>query len=371
MLKSASQWGSHSRTELTRYGTCASGKSSKANPKAVKTQCVFADGTSILVSNFLASFIRAGDDLLFSLELEAADSSTEIYIRSANPGAKRRDLFQTQIGYASRPRKDKRNNLFVSTEVSNPRLGVSAIYLPNEPLRDYFYVGNRHRAWDRQPSLYELLQVDRNASPADLRLAFKLRTLELRMAQSAHKNLAALERAFNILARPELRACYDALLDDPAFPTLFPYGGFGSLLAAGDISHDGSTFYASRILSFLPEQKFKHFRAPLRKVAFYNDRAIYRDSRRKLEVLFDQTSLPLLWDSSWNPWKHLLGAKIGLKATFLLQSDLRLFRTGMKPGDSRKSKMCVDNKRHTSAHQPWPPTHQMGIQSLLLRHLTE
>ncbi len=194
MLKSASQWGSHSRTELTRYGTCASGKSSKANPKAVKTQCVFADGTSILVSNFLASFIRAGDDLLFSLELEAADSSTEIYIRSANPGAKRRDLFQTQIGYASRPRKDKRNNLFVSTEVSNPRLGVSAIYLPNEPLRDYFYVGNRHRAWDRQPSLYELLQVDRNASPADLRLAFKLRTLELRMAQSAHKNLAALVR---------------------------------------------------------------------------------------------------------------------------------------------------------------------------------
>jgi len=191
------------------------------------------------------------------------------------------------------------------------------------------------------------------------------------MAQSAHKNLAALERAFNILARPELRACYDALLDDPAFPTLFPYGGFGSLLAAGDISHDGSTFYASRILSFLPEQEFKHFRAPLRKVAFYNDRAIYRDSRRKLEVLFDQTSLPLLWDSSWNPWKHLLGAKIGLKATFLLQSDLRLFRTGMKPGDSRKSKMCVDNKRHTSAHQPWPPTHQMGIQSLLLRHLTE
>jgi hypothetical protein len=55
----------------------------------------------------------------------------------------------------------------------------------------------------------------------------------------------------------------------------------------------------------------------LRKVAYYNDRAIYRDSRRKLEVLFDQTSLPLLWDSSWNQWKHLLGTKIGLKATFI------------------------------------------------------
>jgi CO dehydrogenase/acetyl-CoA synthase beta subunit len=39
-----------------------------------------------------------------------------------------------------------------------------------------------------------------------------------------------------------------------------------------------------------------------------------------LEVLFDQASLPLSWDSRWNQWKHLLGAKIGVKATFI-QSD--------------------------------------------------
>jgi len=289
----------------------------RTNPKGNKTECVFTDGTSILVSNFLAPFIRAGDDLLFSLELEAADSSTEIYIRNTKPGAKRRDLFQTRIGYASQPRKDKRNNLFVSAEVVNSQFGMSAIYLPSEALRDYFYVGNRHRVWDRQPSLYELLQVNRNTSPAELRLAFKLRTLELRTAQAPHNNVAALERAFNILARPELRACYDALLDDPGALTLFPYGGFGSLLAAGDISRDRSTFYASRILSFLPEQKFKHFRAPLRRITFYNDRAIYQDSRRKLEVLFDQASMPLLWDSTWNQWKHLLGTKIGVKATFV------------------------------------------------------
>ncbi len=70
-------------------------------------------------------------------------------------------------------------------------------------------------------------------------------------------------------------------------------------------------------LAFLPEQKFRLFLAPLRKVAFYNDRAVYQDSRRKLEVHFDQASLPLLWDSSWNQWKHLLGAKVGVKATFI------------------------------------------------------
>jgi hypothetical protein len=55
----------------------------------------------------------------------------------------------------------------------------------------------------------------------------------------------------------------------------------------------------------------------LRKVTFYADHAILRNSRRKLEVFFDQTSLPLSWDSSWNQWKYLLGTKIGLKATFV------------------------------------------------------
>jgi curved DNA-binding protein CbpA len=265
----------------------------------------------------LASFIRAGDDLLFPLGHEAAAAGTQIYILKTHPEERRWDVFQAEIGYATQPRKDKRNNLFVSAEVPDSQLGISAVNLRCEALRDYFYVGNRRRGWDRQSSFYELLQVNPKVSPAELRLAFKLRTLELSAAHASTGDLRALNRAFNILARPELRACFDALLNDPTSPALFPYGGFGSLLVAGDISRDGSTFYASRILSFLPEQKFKHFRAALRKVAYYNDRAIYRDSRRKLEVLFDQTSLPLLWDSSWNQWKHLLGTKIGLKATFI------------------------------------------------------
>ena len=289
----------------------------KTNPKGVNTECVFTDGTSILVSNFLASFIRAGDELLFPLGHEAAAAGTQIYIRKTHLEERRWDVFQAEIGYATQPRKDKRNNLFVSAEVPDSQLGISAISLRCEALRDYFYVGNRRRWWDRQSSFYELLRVNPKVSPAELRLAFKLRTLELRTTHAPTGDLRALERAFNVLARPELCACYDALLNDPTSPALFPYGGFGSLLVAGDISRDGSTFYASRILSFLPEQKFKHFRAALRKVAYYNDRAIYRDSRRKLEVLFDQTSLPLLWDSSWNQWKHLLGTKISLKATFV------------------------------------------------------
>lgn len=292
-------------------------KAVKTNPTGAKTECLFADGTSILVSNFVASFIRTGDELLFLLEHEAVDAGTQIYIRKTNPEERRWDVFQAEIGYATQPRKDKRNNLFVSAEVPDSQLGISAINLRCEALRDYFYVGNRRRGWERQSSFYELLRVNPKVSPSELRLAFKLRTLELRTTHAPTGDLRALERTFNILAHPELRACYDALLNDPTAPALFPYGGFGSLLVAGDILRDGSTFYASRILSFLPVHRFRHFRAPLRKLAFHNDYAIYRDSRRKLEVFFDRATIPLLWDSSWNQWKHLLGTKIGVRATFI------------------------------------------------------
>jgi hypothetical protein len=289
----------------------------RTNPKDSKTECVFADGTAILVSNFLASFIRAGNELRFPVELEAADAGTQIYIRSTSSNERRRDALQAEIGYATQPRKDKQGNLFVSAEVVGDRLGISAIHLRCEALRDHFYAGNRRRAWDRQPSLYELLRVNTNAAPAELRLAFKLRILELRAANAPAGELRALERAFNILAHPELRACYNALLSDPASPALFPYSGFGSLLVAGDRSRDGTTFYASRILSFLPEQKTKRLQVPLRNCTFYEDRAVYRDARRRCEIMFDQAAVPLSWDSSWNQWKRLLGAKIGVKAAFI------------------------------------------------------
>jgi len=289
----------------------------KTTPEGTKTKCLFADDTSIVVSNFLASFMRPGDELRCPLDVQAADFGTQIHVRSTSSHERRQDALQAEIGYATQPRKDKRGNLFVSAEVVGDRLGISAIHLPCEALKDYFYVGNRRCATDQQPSFYELLRVNANATPAELRLAFKLRTIELRAARAPAGELRALERAFNILARPELRASYDALLRDPASPAPFPYGGFGSLLVVGDCSRDGTAFYASRILSFLPEQNTRFMQVPLRKCAFYNDRAIYRDVRRKREIMFDQSTMPLSWDSTWNQWKHLLGAKVGVRAAFI------------------------------------------------------
>ncbi|MGD0310698.1 MAG: hypothetical protein ABSC02_15600, partial [Acidobacteriota bacterium] len=141
-------------------------------------------------------------------------------------------------------------------------------------IRDYFYVSTRRQLWERQTSLYDVLRITSTASLAELRVAFSLRQLEIRAAGTSSRDNATLERAFNILAQTDLRACYDSLLKDPSVPAPFPYGGLGSILIAGDRSRDGQTFFATQILSFQPELRERRFHAPLRNFDFYDDRAI-------------------------------------------------------------------------------------------------
>jgi hypothetical protein len=296
----------------------------KTEPKGDRVVCAFTDGTSILLSKFIAAFVRQGDELRFRLGVPESDA--ELHIRPSEQDRFRKEILRVQVGYVTQPKKEKRGDFFVSAEPLGKKLGINQIYLRCELLRDYFYVANRRCPWDKQPSFYDLLRAGLDASPVELRLAFKMRTLELRAAHASPKYLAALERAFNILARPDLRACYDALLADPAAPVIFPNGGFGSLLVAGTPSRDGSAFYTTRILAFLPEQRRRRFRAPLRQFTFYEGHAVYRDPQRKLEATFDQASLPLAWDLTWNQWKHLLGTKISVQAT-LVQSGKYRYRS--------------------------------------------
>ncbi len=236
---------------------------SETKPEGDKTACRFKDGSSILVSTFLASHVGPGDEIEFPLTLDFAGAGTELYIHKTSPAARRQDVYQASIGYAAQPKPDKRDRLYVRAEVLRGQLGISSVHLPCEVLRDYFYVSNRHQPWERQTTLYGTLRIAPVASLAELRLAFRLRQLELQAAGVPKAEQATLERAFNLLAWPELRACYDALLSDPSAPVLFPYGGFGSILVAGDRSRDGQTFFATRILSFLPERRHLALRAPL------------------------------------------------------------------------------------------------------------
>lgn len=282
-----------------------------------KTVCHLNDGATIFLSNSLGAHIRPGDEINFPLPTECAEAGTEIYVRKPSSGGRGRDLYQTPVSYPTQPKADKRERLYIRAEASKCGLGISSIHLPCEVVRDYFYIATRRQPWARQTSLYDVLRITPTASLAELRVAFRLRQLELRAAAAPNRDSATLERAFNILAHPELRTCYDSLLKDSSAPALFPYRGFGSIVVSGDRSRDGQTFFASQILHFQPELQERRFHAPLRNFDFYDDRAIYHDARRKLEVSLDQSAMPIPWDATWNRWRHLLGTKVELRGTFV------------------------------------------------------
>ena len=284
--------------------------------------CVFANRTKLLVSRFIGSHVAIGGDIAFPVPKGDA-VGTEILITKNGGAGPKRYLYQVPIRHVSQAKQDKRNQHFVSAEVHQGGLGISTVFLPSEVLCSYFYRLPHANDGVDHPTLYEILHIPASASSSELRVAFKLRDLELKTTGAPRSQRVALERAFNIVGQPELRACYDALLADPDAAAVFPYGGFGSLLVAGEPSRDGQTFFARRILAFSPELRRRRFHVPLRRCDFYDDRALCRDVRRKLEFWLDPASLHTLWDRRWNQWKHLLGTKIEVEGTFVRSGKYR------------------------------------------------
>ena len=283
---------------------------------------VLANQAKILLRPFLGGYIEIGDEIAFPAPTEDTIRA-EILITKNSNSCPNRYLYHVPIGYVSQPKQDKRNQHFVSAEVQPGSLGIGTVFLPCEVLREYFYRLQRGADSVDHPTLYEVLRIPASASPSELRVAFKLRDLERQTAGVRQRERLALERAFNIVGQPELRACYDALLADPEAPAIFPYGGFGSLLVAGEPSRDGQTFFARRILAFSPDLRRRRFHVPLRRCDFYDDRALCRDMRRKLELWLDPAALHTLWDRTWNQWKHLLGSKIEVEGTFVQSGKYR------------------------------------------------
>jgi hypothetical protein len=285
--------------------------------------CTGANGTKLLLSRSIAKHVTIGDEITFNIPLGNKDAHTEILVTKKRQCGACDCLYQAAIRHVSQPKQDKRNQHFVSAEVHQGDLGIGTVFLPCEALRDYFYRlppgGNRG---DHQ-TLYDILRVPASASPSELRVAFKLRDLELKTSSTSRSQRASLERAFNIVGQPELRARYDGLLADPEAPAVFPYGGFGSLLVVGETSRDGQTFFARRILAFSPDLRCRRFHVPLRRCDFYDDRALCRDARRKLEFWLDPAALHTLWDRTWNQWKHLLGTNIEVEGTFVQSGKYR------------------------------------------------
>ncbi len=277
--------------------------------------CVLANRAKVQLPHFFAAHVAAGDEIAFPIPEDQAKGA-EIYVRKRATSTTEAYLYLAPIGYVTQPKRDKLNRLFVSAEVQHGGLGISAVYLPCHLLREYFYCLPQPDG-ARRATFYELLGVSPSAPPAEMRVAYKLRRLELESADSRRSDVVALERAFNILAQPELRACYDALLLDAEAPAVFPYGGFGSLLVSGERSRDGASFFARRILAFRPDSRRRRFHLPLRKCDFYEGHALCRDVMRRLEFWIDPAVVPLVWDATWNRWKHLLGLKMEVEGTFV------------------------------------------------------
>jgi hypothetical protein len=283
--------------------------------------CVLASQSRIQLPSFLAGFVAVGDDITFPVP-EGEAVGAEIFITKNAPSGSGHAIYQVPIGYVTQPKTDRRNERFVSAEVRMPSLGIASVFLPCEALCDYFYrVPQRDKA---EPStFYDVLRIPASASPTELRVAFRLCDLELNAAGAPRFQRVLLERAFNIVGQPELRAVYDALLADAEAPAVFPYGGFGSLLVTGERSREGQTFFARRILAFLPERRRRRFHVPLRKCEFYDGLAVCRDAQRKLELWVDPALLHANWEPTWNQWKHLLGTKMEIDATFVQNGKCR------------------------------------------------
>lgn len=283
--------------------------------------CLFTDGDPLTLPNCLAGSILPSDELEFDMK---ATAPVRELLATRTGGRHPKQVYYASIGYVTQPKTDRRDEYFLLAEVRDGRLGVRRVHLPSSAVKDYFYVANRKRPGCEDQTLYDLLRTVPSAALGDLRAAFKVRLLELEAEGAPGEQTQAVERAFNLLAHPELRSCYDALLADPDSPAVFPYGGCGSLLVAGDLSPDRGTLFARKILSFVPDRRERRFRAPLRKIEFLDGYAMYQDSGRRVEIVLDPVSLPLSWDPTWNQWRHLSGAKVGVEGSFVKSGKYRL-----------------------------------------------
>ena len=155
--------------------------------------CALANRGKILVSRIVAGHIGVGDEITFPMP--AADTAgPEIYVTKAHSGIDR-CLYQAPVGYVTQPKSDKRQQHFVSAQVEHGHLGISAILLPCETLREYFYRLPQADTQAKGHNLYEILGVSSSAAPAEIRLAFKLRHLELTSTGAEHDEHVAAERA--------------------------------------------------------------------------------------------------------------------------------------------------------------------------------
>ncbi len=260
------------------------------------------------------------NDMVSFASADPMNTALDLLVNRSGLALSTKMLF-THIGWSMAPPKGE-SEQYVEMEVPQSKV-VEKVCLSTIAIREYFF-GLTGEDSPRD-QLYEALGTHSAATLTELRLAWRLKSIELALSGDQRIKKSHSERAFNILANPALKECYDRIrLHDDALP-LFPYGGYGSILVEGRLIDDGKAFLAHRILAFKPEMAERKVSILLRSCEFLPDRIVFRDSRRRLEVWLDGGLLSgLKWDPAWNVWKHWIRSRLEVEATFVTSVKERL-----------------------------------------------
>ena len=171
----------------------------------------------------------------------------------------------------------------------------------------------------------------KNSTPTEIRLAYRVRLLELKTkGRESNRSLQAqLARGLQILLDPDLRRDYLLLLEDADACVAFPPWTVGCLRAFGQ--KKGELFLVNELLSFSPCTEQRTVRLALRRFRFKGPEAVYRDARKRIVIRFDSSLLPMQWTYEWNTWAHLALGSVTVKAIFWQQTRFRRTENGFQP----------------------------------------
>lgn len=266
-------------------------------------------GSSSAIPGALQDLVHSG-----SFEERTSGNEPVLLVRQEDGGRASQQLLCARIDLISQPRrKSKSPDWFIRAELCGASK-LKTIIFSADAVRQHFYPGSVR---DGRACLYRLLSTDESANLNGLRLAWRVKTVAARLSGAVDIKVKA-ERAFNLLANPEVRSAYDASLHDDEAPLPFPFGAAGYCVVAGQLSKDGETFFADSILAFKPNVQPERFEVLLRQCEFLPDRILFRDSKRKVEIWLDAGLLEgLRWDSTWNDWKPWLRSRISIASDFV------------------------------------------------------
>jgi hypothetical protein len=275
-----------------------------AIPNDEGLRCELRDGRVIAFGPEWRGQISVTDRLYVAQDVTVANRLTPLYLERSG----RLDLAQIPITAAAPPKRDRHGRGFVMLDARAGQHGISKVLVTAAQIRDYFFALDRASRWAEQPSWFEVLGVRKNSTPAEIRLAYRVRLLELKTkGNESNRSLQAqLARGLEILLDPDLRRDYLLLLEDPNASVAFPPWTIGLLRATGQ--KKGELFIVNEFVSFFPSTEERSVRLALRRFRFEGPEAVYRDARKRILIHFDSSSVLRVSGSKSCPEAQFRGA---------------------------------------------------------------